>query len=828
MVEPALEGGAVRRAVVVCALALLACSGPQRAPQPGHGVVTPLGVDAGVASASASPGGATPDLDLETFAPLLALPALAPAAAALEAGTPGLAARQVEAALGSQPLAPAEALRWQLLLARLREAAGELEGAAQAYDLAARESWPLTRYAALGAARVLVRAGHHEAALERLERVPLEPPIAEEARLLLADVAIHTGHPELAVQTWRDHLASGAEPQDAATVALLLAEALFERTTRPSEPAGGSLDAGTPPQPGADSRAELIEALDLARRVRLRYVEARELGARAAKLEAGILAALPEADRKARQLLSPAERLSYLRGLEAANMSTLLAEEAESLTKSLRRSQRWGPVGCEAQLLHAKGLGLDRRYGKAADLLAPLLQNCHDEATDELRVRALYLAGKYSARDGRHTAAVHYYEQLEQEAPDHRLADDARLNAALSYYSLGVEARFTELLSRMPDDYPRGDMMLDGVFRLALRRMEKSDWSGAASVLDRAASVMARLDVTRGVDFSGRERYWRARAWMETGERARGLDELAAIVRDLPFSYYMLQAYTRLDSIDRKRAEQAQAEGIQRSREQPFHIEHQPEFDAPGFERALELLRVGDVPAAQAEIDVLRFADPGTAPSILWGISLLYAKAGATQLSHRVARNLLTDWLGRWPAGDWTQAWELAFPRPYLKLVELQADRNAIAPYLAYGIMREESAFDPKAKSPADAYGLMQLIVPTARAYGKKANLPWSPAALTQPAINIALGCLVLGDLEKRFDDNPLLAIPGYNAGPGRPRSWLKERPGYPLDLWVELIPFRETRRYMKRVLASRATYAFLYYPEAAQEVIHLPLNAAP
>jgi soluble lytic murein transglycosylase len=188
---------------------------------------------------------------------------------------------------------------------------------------------------------------------------------------------------------------------------------------------------------------------------------------------------------------------------------------------------------------------------------------------------------------------------------------------------------------------------------------------------------------------------------------------------------------------------------------------------------------------------------------------------------------LLTDWLARWPSGDWVKAWQIAFPRPYRAIVEREAKKNGIATSLAYAVMREESAFDPSAVSPANAYGLMQLIGPTARAHAKPLGLPADPESLKRPAINIALGCRVLGTLSRQFANNPLLAIPAYNAGPGRPRRWLRERPHVDFDVWVELIPFTETRRYTKRVLASRAAYTFLYEPEAADPALALPIGTS-
>jgi soluble lytic murein transglycosylase len=123
------------------------------------------------------------------------------------------------------------------------------------------------------------------------------------------------------------------------------------------------------------------------------------------------------------------------------------------------------------------------------------------------------------------------------------------------------------------------------------------------------------------------------------------------------------------------------------------------------------------------------------------------------------------------------------------------------------------------------AYGLMQLMEPTARRFARPLGLPSDPSALKRPAVNVALGCRVLSDLTRVFAESPLLAIPGYNAGAGRPRRWVGERPSVDFDVWVELIPFQETRRYTKRVLASRAAYAFLYSKDGAETAIKLPVN---
>jgi soluble lytic murein transglycosylase len=187
----------------------------------------------------------------------------------------------------------------------------------------------------------------------------------------------------------------------------------------------------------------------------------------------------------------------------------------------------------------------------------------------------------------------------------------------------------------------------------------------------------------------------------------------------------------------------------------------------------------------------------------------------------------LTDWLDHYPVGRWRAAWEAAYPRPFAAVVASEAKRSQIPEALAHAIMREESAFDPRVVSHASAIGLMQLIVPTAKTMAKPLGLPWSEAALKRPEVNVALGCRFLSILRGKFVDNPLLAIPGYNAGAGAPKKWIEKRPTYDFDVWVERIPYEETRLYTKRVMTSMSAYEFLYARDAASEALRSPLAAS-
>jgi soluble lytic murein transglycosylase len=579
-----------------------------------------------------------------------------------------------------------------------------------------------------------------------------------------------------------------------------------------------------PPHPADASRdSQLSDALGYVRKVLSRIADPSTI-ARAETVQTKLLAALTPAARAQRSRPSPEEDLERLKTLVDAKEYELAVAVADGLLARLGEPARWQATGCEATALRARALAGQKEWTMAEESLASAVRRCTDP---DLRARALFSAAKYATSTKRYVEAAAYYERLETDFPTNRLADDARLHRALCYREMGADARFTELLSRMPDDYPDGDMVLDGAFELALSRIEKADWASAESVLDRAAVAAAPVDAKRGLERAGRERYFRARARAVRGDTEQSLADYEAIIRELPLSYYMLQAYTRLSAADGGRAERALDDGLSQARKAPFSFAHRPEFDLPGFVRALELLRIGDVPSATREIETLGLLKSDAAPPVLWAVALLYARAGAAKLSHDLSEGL-SDWLGRWPSGDWARAWEIAFPRPYRALVQREAKRSAVPEPLVYAVMREESSFDPAAESPVKAYGLMQLMEGTARRFAHPLGLPCDPPSLKRPAVNVAIGCRVLSDLRRVFSESPLLAIPGYNAGAGRPRRWLGERPTVDFDVWVELIPFQETRRYTKRVLASRAAYSFLYGKDGAADALSLPTGLPP
>jgi len=155
-------------------------------------------------------------------------------------------------------------------------------------------------------------------------------------------------------------------------------------------------------------------------------------------------------------------------------------------------------------------------------------------------------------------------------------------------------------------------------------------------------------------------------------------------------------------------------------------------------------------------------------------------------------------------SGSWN-ALELRFPLAYTEEFRRRAAGLSLPASELMAIARRESAFFPAARSPAGARGLMQLLPSTARGLARSSGLRGNALDLYQVDANITLGSTYYGQLLERFDGNRAVALAAYNAGPSRVQHWVGK--GLPLDAWIETIPYRETRDYVKAVLAYSVVF---------------------
>jgi len=277
-------------------------------------------------------------------------------------------------------------------------------------------------------------------------------------------------------------------------------------------------------------------------------------------------------------------------------------------------------------------------------------------------------------------------------------------------------------------------------------------------------------------------RYWRGRGLEALGERQGAAADyrLAAQERD----FFGLNAADRIDAeYPLAASAPALAEG------ELSRLAGRPDFVVIAEWRALN--RDGEVRSEwQQAIKTLDSHDLAVAAKLAeqWGINYLAINTAAK-------------------AGYWDDL-PLRFPLGYAEQVAQAAQSQQVDPVLIYALVRRESAFDANAGSPVGARGLMQLMPATGEWVARRlGEAPPSAAALLEPARNLRYGAAYLRGLLERFGQQFAPAAAAYNAGPGRVERWLPQDRAMPADLWVETIPFSETRQYVAAVLSHAVIY---------------------
>ena len=240
--------------------------------------------------------------------------------------------------------------------------------------------------------------------------------------------------------------------------------------------------------------------------------------------------------------------------------------------------------------------------------------------------------------------------------------------------------------------------------------------------------------------------------------------------------------------------------------QQPFQMNHEEasyrradlnrlETKHPGFARIKEWLNFDRIYSAQSEINLI-------APKLT---------SRERKLLPYLAQRM--DWhhqaiMGAAREAMWNDL-ELRFPMPQSQLFSQHAKKQNLDFPWVVSIARQESAFNPMAHSYAGARGLMQLMPATAKQAARKGKIPYRKVSdLYLPETNIAIGTAHLAWLAGRFENNKVFATAAYNAGSTSVKRWLKARGQLPLDIWIETIPYDETRRYVQNVLAFRVIYS--------------------
>jgi soluble lytic murein transglycosylase len=710
---------------------------------------------------------ALPDIPLPRTSPE------ARAVTALAGGDNEGARRIVQAALSSAHEPSLGRLRW--LYAKATQDIGDARVALEAL---ANSGHPLAGWARLRMTERL-RDRDPNAAVTSAETLMTDPRFRARGEQLLALSLFAAGRYVEAEPMLRSLVADVPEKSSALGWAMPLAAILANK-------------------PDKGSRQQ---ALALYRRVQTR-APLTPTAEQARNLIESLLSRFPPEERKALAPLSADDAFIEAQAMLDGREYTRAANSFEALAQ---RFQGDPIIVCDAKLGRAKAFLAANKKDAALIVFDQITRDCH--GADAL-ANAHYLAGRIHLRRGETTQAIDDYSAVAREFPKHPLADDALLAEASAFQDLGDNASARASLTLLLQIAPHGDMRPDARFALAWLERSEHHYDAALAQLSK---LIAEGPGEQGEDMVGRASYWQARTLLDRGDRAAAQAGFVALINAQPLTYYAQQALARLGELDAAAASALIAsmrDDTQRSA--GLRIEARPEVQGREFQTAIELMRVGESGAAIDELEALGCFRSGSADDLYLLAPALLQEFGAQPQAVQMARRRVTNVLRRTPKGSALALYRVVFPRAYRPLLDDIAQQTNVPAAFVRAVAREESSFDTTAVSRANAYGLIQLIRPTAKAYGKPLGLRSDPNSLKQPEINLRIGTRFMHELFERYKDNPALVPSAYNAGPGATDRWLRERPNLALDEWIETIPYTETRRYTRRVLQSYGVYAWL------------------
>jgi len=555
--------------------------------------------------------------------------------------------------------------------------------------------------------------------------------------------------------------------------------------------------------------ADRVRAISFARRIAMR-APATRAGRRADELSLSLLKTLPDSLREELSQQRTEDKLSRADALLAG----LQYDQAVAAYAALESAAEGdADLACRARYGRAKAL-LDRRSrAEGSVLMAEAAASCaHDS---DKRAWARYHAGRAFSALGQNDLALAQFEALEQESPAHSLADDALYRAAKVARDMGDSAGVVARLSAIPARYPQGDMQQRARFTLAWEARERGDLSGAISILGED------LRDEYSEDLQGRSAYYRARWLSDSGDLPAAIEAYVSAFESSPLSFYGQLAYTRLTGVAPERAREV-ASRLSRARGSRVTFANRPELASAGFRRVMALLQVGEVALANWELRVLGFTAQSADVELAMLSVTLLDRAGAPDLALELARRHMPRLLRLFPSVHNVALYELVYPVAFTPLIEDTAKREGVPAAFLRAVAREESGFNPAAVSRAHAYGLVQLLLPTARGLVKsKKERIKTAEALMRPELNLTLGARFMASLAASLRGQFALVPPAYNAGPGAVSRWLKERGTQSFDDFVENIPYDETRTYTRRVVQTYGIYHWL----ATGEFLVLPLS---
>jgi soluble lytic murein transglycosylase len=432
-----------------------------------------------------------------------------------------------------------------------------------------------------------------------------------------------------------------------------------------------------------------------------------------------------------------------------------------------------------------------KRYQQALTALEPWL----DRGARKAEARFFYLGALREL--GRHDEYVERTRALVADFADSSWSEEALNNLGTHYILTNDDQKAAEVFAELFAKFPTGTRGERAAWKAGWWAYKNAEHQETVRIFEAAAKTYPRSDYRPSF------LYWAGRAHARMGAAPQAEARLRLVHSDYGNSYYGRLALQHLPKSARTAAA---ADVVSASTPPQSAIAERP----PTTRTIQQLLLAGLYDDAIAE---LRYAQRawGNSPVVDATIAWSYNRKGELRRAITLMRRAYPQFLTAGGHELPTEILEIIFPLTYWDLIRKHATARNLDPYLIAALIAQESTFDPKIRSAANAWGLMQVVPATGRRLARSLGIRrFSTPMLTDPETNVRLGTLYFSRLVQQFGGEHY-ALASYNAGENRIVRWRAERPGVEQDEFIDDIPFPETQNYVKRILGTAENYRALY-----------------
>ena len=487
------------------------------------------------------------------------------------------------------------------------------------------------------------------------------------------------------------------------------------------------------------------------------------------------------------------ETYDYLR----AAIETLPAAEQLAIGSKLARANRYDQAleilnrvgaGPEARATRIRALFNSRNYTQL--LGETTFETLGDPGLVLLRARAAW-------RDDKPQEMLAGAALIEKNFPSSREAAEAKLMRAKYYVTDVVD--YARAIADLTSAIDAGAAGTDGenVWNLGYTHTLAGQYDEALKVYDRY--IRSYPDG----DWKTNSLFWSAKILDKLGRTAERDAKAAQLVAEYPYSYYAYRTKELWPSVA--------STPIAASNVFPDVDAELAKIDDPRFATVRALLDVGLHRAAAREMKLLATKYAGN-PGVQYMLADVYVQGGEPLKANVTLQRQFRPFIRHGGSNIPPRFWQILYPLAYWETIQEEARRRSLDPYLVASVIRQESAFEPSTVSNAGAVGLMQIMPVEAPRIAEVGGLePVTRQDLFDPRKNIAVGAAEFRQKLDAWQGNQVLAIASYNAGEGPVQGWIARTPLDDVDLFIESIPYAETRLYVKTVTRNRSEYQRIY-----------------